>query len=74
MTAATDRLAEIEGRAEKVARLCAEMDDWLEGRRSWTNLGPIAPYTPDVIAVMDAQEVVKRAAAITALSASEAGK
>jgi hypothetical protein len=33
--------------------------DWAEGRRSWANLGPHAPYTPDVIAVMDAQEVVK---------------
>lgn len=33
--------------------------DWAEGRRSWCNLGPYEPYTPDVIAVMDAQEVVK---------------
>ncbi len=32
---------------------------WAVGRRSWTNFGPHAPYTPDVIAVMDAQEVVK---------------
>src|SRR3954451_1519226 len=27
----------------------AEMADWVEGRRSWTNLGPHEPYTPDVI-------------------------
>lgn len=44
----------------------AEMMDWHEGRRSWANLGPHAPYTPDVIAVMDAQEVVKRAAILAA--------
>jgi hypothetical protein len=55
-----------------VARMVAEMSDWLEGRRSWMNLGPLAPYTPDVIAVMDAQEVTKRAAAIPAYLALRA--
>jgi len=32
---------------------------WADGRRSWCNLGPNPPYTFDVIAAMDAQEVVK---------------
>ncbi len=35
------------------------MMDWAMGRRSWMNRGPYEPYTPDVIAVMDTQEVVK---------------
>lgn len=43
-----------------------EMESWASGQRSWTNLGPHEPYTPDVIATMDAQEVVKHAAAIHA--------
>jgi len=47
----------------------SEMKDWIEGRRSWTNLGPHEPYTPDVIAAMDAQEVVKHAAAAQAYGA-----
>lgn len=48
--------------------------DWAEGRRSWVNLGsPHAggPYTPDVIAVMDAQEVVKWSALAQALREEE---
>jgi hypothetical protein len=49
--------------------LLARLEDWVEGRRSYCNYGPHAPYTPDVIAVMDAQEVVKLAAAISAFSA-----
>lgn len=55
----------------EIERLKAEMLDWLEGRRSWMNLGPHDPYTPDVVSVMDAQEVVKRSAAIVALVALE---
>lgn len=47
----------------------AELEDWKAGRRSWTNLGPNPPYTPDVIAVMDAQEVVKLSAYVQALAA-----
>ena len=35
------------------------MMDWAQGKRSWTNLGPNVPYTPDVIARMDAAEVEK---------------
>jgi hypothetical protein len=35
------------------------MMDWAMGRRSWINLGPHEPYTPDVVAAMDAQEVLK---------------
>lgn len=62
----TSRASALEG-AIAVAR--REMDDWLIGRKSYTNLGFEEPYTPDVIAVMDAQEVVKRAAAIQALVA-----
>ena len=46
--------------------LLAEMEDWVAGRRSYVNLGPNEPYTPDVIAAMDAQEVVKLAAAANA--------
>ena len=46
--------------------LMAEIDDWVAGRRSYINLGPHAPYTPDVIAAMDAQEVVKLVAALGA--------
>jgi hypothetical protein len=46
--------------------------DWAEGRRSWTNLGPHEPYTPDVIATMDAQEVVKWTAVAVALAQLEA--
>lgn len=44
--------------------------DWAEGRRSYTNMGPFEPYTPDVIAVMDAQEVVKWTAIASALAGS----
>jgi hypothetical protein len=46
----------------------AELEDWRSGRRSWVNLGPNAPYTPDVIATMDAQEVVKLSAYVQALA------
>ena len=47
--------------------------DWAEGRRSWTNLwGQNEAYTPDVIAVMDAQEVVKWSALAVALRQFEA--
>ena len=49
----------------------ALMLDWAEGKRSWTNLGPHEPYTPDVIAVMDAQEVVKWGAVAAALPGKE---
>lgn len=45
--------------------------DWTEGRRSYANLGPHSPYTPDVIAAMDAQEVVKWSALATSLHAME---
>lgn len=48
----------------------AELEDWKVGRRSWTNLGPNPPYTPDVIATMDAQEVVKLSAYVQALAAT----
>lgn len=44
----------------------SEMNDWIEGKRSWCNLGWNEPYTPDVIAAMDAAEVQKHAAAVTA--------
>jgi hypothetical protein len=43
-----------------------EMNDWIDGKRSWCNLGWNEPYTPDVIAGMDAAEVQKHAAAVTA--------
>ena len=52
--------------------LMAEIDDWVRGKRSYINLGPHAPYTPDVIAAMDAQEVVKLVAALGAYPAVEA--
>lgn len=54
--------------AEDAKRL---MFDWAEGRRSWVNLGPNPPYPPEVIAVMDAQEVVKFAAIYAALLTAE---
>jgi hypothetical protein len=59
-------------RAEVESKLSAHlamMQDWAEGRRSWTNLGPHEPYTPDVIAIMDTQEVAKHSAAVQAYAA-----
>jgi hypothetical protein len=44
---------------------------WADGARSYANLGWNEPYTPDVIAVMDAQEVVKWTAIAVALRALE---
>jgi hypothetical protein len=32
---------------------------WIDGRESHVNLGFELPYTPDVIALMDAQETIK---------------
>jgi hypothetical protein len=46
--------------------------DWAGGNRSWTNFGPHEPYTPAVVAVMDAQEVVKWTAVAVALAQIEA--
>lgn len=54
---------------EMIGEHMAAVADWAEGRRSWTNLGPHEPYTPDVIARMDAAEVDKHASAIRALAA-----
>lgn len=47
-----------------------ELRAWKNGEKSWTNLTGGAPerYSPDVVAVMDAQEVVKHAAAIRGLA------
>ena len=54
------------------------MEAWADGQRSWTNYGPDAPYTPDVIARMDAAEVEKHASAVrgyvAALAAKEASR
>jgi hypothetical protein len=58
-------------RGKEYARL--QMMEWAEGRRSYTNLGPEAPYTPDVIAIMDAQEVVKWATVYRALVGGDDG-
>lgn len=45
-----------------------EMRAWATGAKSWTNM--IGPgLTPDVVATMDAQEVVKHAAAIQGYAA-----
>ncbi|QXC59346.1 hypothetical protein KSP35_13130 [Aquihabitans sp. G128] len=55
--------------AESVLTL---MGEWVAGRRSWINLGPDAPYTPDVIAAMDAAEVEKLRHLHAALAASPA--
>lgn len=55
----------------EITDLLAECRDWLEGRRSWCNLGPHEPYTPDVITRMDAAEIDKRAAMIRALKEAE---
>jgi len=54
---------------ERIRELLAEMHDWLDGSRSWVNLGSNEPYTPDVIAAMDAAEVDKRASAIRGYAA-----
>ena len=51
--------------------LIARMEDCLAGRVSFVNLGPHEPYTPDVVAAMDAQEAVKLAAAISAYTVIE---
>ncbi len=59
---------------QEIETLVTEARDWLEGRRSWCNLGPYEPYTPDVIARMDAAEIEKRAAMIRALLAASDGK
>lgn len=45
--------------------------DWASGKRSWVNLGPHEPYTPDVIAVMDAQQAVAWATVAKAMHAME---
>lgn len=55
---------------ERLDRHLAEVEAWTNGSRSWTNLGWDPPYTPDVIAVMDAQEVVKHSAAAQAYAAA----
>lgn len=43
-----------------------EMLDWAEGRRSWTNQFHLHP---DLVAIMDAGEVAKHAAALMGLCA-----
>jgi hypothetical protein len=60
-------------KAETYQEAIALARDWAEGRRSWTNLGGVNPeaYPDDVIAVMDAQEVVKWSALAVALLAGE---
>lgn len=52
----------------------AEIEEWVAGRRSYTNLGPNPPYTPDVIAAMDAQEVVKLSAYAQLLASLDRGE
>ena len=47
------------------------MLDWAEGKRSWANFGPDEPYTPDVIAAMDTQEVEKWAAVYQSMALAE---
>ncbi len=49
------------------------MLDWAQGTRTWGNLGPHMPYTPDVIAVMDTQEVIKWAAVYQAMVVVQSG-
>ena len=56
-----------------LADVLNEIEGWVNGRRSWQNLGPYPPYTPDVIAAMDAQEVVKLAAYARLLADLEPG-
>lgn len=56
-------------RPDALREALSELDDWKAGRRSYMNLGPYPPYTPDVIAAMDAQEVVKLGAYVQALAA-----
>ena len=52
---------------DRIKTLIAEMDDWVQGRRSWTNTikgTTIVDHT--AAAVLDAQEVAKRSSAIQA--------
>ncbi len=53
----------------RILVLIAEMEDWMYGRRSWTNLRVIGGLTETDISIIDAQEVVKRSAAIQAYQA-----
>jgi len=62
-----------EQRLQRIGKLRAEMTEWVEGRRSWTNT--IRSTTGDpawetaLIAQADAAEVVKLSAAIQAEAA-----
>ena len=52
---------------ERIKTLTADMEDWVEGRRSWTNTLPDTTAAGHAAAaVMDAQEVIKRSTAIQA--------
>ena len=52
---------------ERIKTLTADMEDWVEGRRSWTNILPDTTAAGHAAAaVMDAQEVIKRSTAIQA--------
>lgn len=55
----SDQIPRVPTFEEMRDRAWNNMLDWLEGRKSWTNLGPHSPYTHDVIAVMDRQELEK---------------
>ena len=61
-----------------ITAMADEMLDWLEGRKSWTNLimglDSNGPETQVAIANMDAVEVQKRSAAIVALCAIKASR
>lgn len=52
-----------------VEQLRQEMMAYVEGRLSFTNIYPNTPEYIQAVAVLDAMEVVKRAAAIVALAA-----
>jgi hypothetical protein len=57
-----------EDRPQNTSEARELMLDWAGGKRSWINLGPHPPYTPEVIAAMDAAETQKWAAVYTAFA------
>ena len=54
----------VTGSRRTLADVMSEVEDWVVGRHSYSNLNHVNPdlYPPNVTAAMDAQEVVKLAA------------
>lgn len=54
---------------DKLGQLTDELLAWTEGRKSYTNIYAHHERAPEAVAVLDAQEVVRLAAAVGALCA-----